>query len=147
MTSQDYKLEVIRAHLSFDHPTWTSSMVFEQAINQSGMKGGFARTEAQTPNKAGQDPRIAEELRRHTALRESRQTPGDHVKRLQRIRQKMVENPAMTFDSAFSAICREEQAQPAAASVAPKAVATRPKSYLVTGGFYNLLPGMAEDEE
>jgi hypothetical protein len=152
MTSEDYKLDFIRATIRAEHPTWTDTQVFEQCAVQQ--KGGFEKVQSAAP-KDGQAPEIAKELQRHKQLRDTRdQTVPTHVARLQKIRQKMEKDPALTFGGAFSQVCQEEMNPPLLASTTAQ---TRPeprptdkpksKGVLVTGGFYNLLPGMEEEEE
>jgi hypothetical protein len=156
MTAAQAKLNVFIELVRSEHPTWNYDRTFQQAVVQSKMAGGFEKTQAAAP-KDGQAPEIAKELQRHKQLRETRdQAVPTHVARLQKIRHKMEADPALTFDSAFSQVCQEEMSPPLLASTAP--VQTRPathveaapkpksKGVLVTGGFYNLLPGMEEDE-
>jgi hypothetical protein len=121
------------------------TQVFDCAVQCA--KGGFERTEAATP-KDGQDPRIARELAKHQALRETRdRAVPTHVARLEKIRQKMEKDPALTFDGAFSTVCLEEMTPPLLASTATVQTRERKPDSLVTGGFYIRLPGMPEDEE
>jgi hypothetical protein len=157
MTASQAKLDFYIEVVKSEHPLWNYDRTFQQAVAQSKMAGGFEKTEAATP-KDGQHPSIARELAKHKALRDTRdQAVPTHVARLQKIRQKMEKDPALTFDGAFSQVCQEEMTPPLLASTT--AIQTRPaaqveaapkpksKGVLVTGGFYNLLPGMTEDEE
>jgi hypothetical protein len=162
MTTAQLKFDCVQAHLKGEHPSWSDSEIFAQASVQCNERGGFAKTPMpalqgsvtafdRSKAPAGQDPRIAQELAKHQALRESKDSVGDHVKRLQRIRQKMEADPALTFDGAFSQICKEESMQPAAASNAPKAVAVaavkRKPDMLIESAFFNPIFPEDEDEE
>jgi hypothetical protein len=128
LTSQDCKLGFIQATVRAAHPSWNFDQVFQAAVAQIGMKGGFERTEAKTPVKDGQDPAIARELGKHEQLKDSRSGGvADQLARLKKIRDLMTANPAMSWDTAFSQICQQEQAQPAStASLLPTAVQSDP---------------------
>jgi hypothetical protein len=103
------ELHFVESRLRSEHPTWSNTRVFEQAVVEAGAIGGFTRS----PIKRGRHPALNEEFRKHGELEKAKKDEKlfDHIDRMKRIRKFMTENPGMTFDRAFILTCERESKQ------------------------------------
>jgi hypothetical protein len=152
MTSQDHKLEFIRAQLRYDNPTWTNERIFTTAMTQAGHQGSFGRDPVDSstkliaiatngaPAKEGQHPSVARELNRHAKLDQSRKSSkiSEHVARLAKIRQLMENDPSLSFDSAFTRIVQEENAVSPAVKTSQSTANGNGKLMLVKGSDWGM---------
>jgi hypothetical protein len=97
---------------------------------------------ASTLNPLHPDPRITREMNKITKLNPESKTAtvGGHIQLLAKIRKFMSENPGMTYDAAFTEICRQESEAKKATATAGQAQATlvnaeehKPRTMLIRG--------------
>jgi hypothetical protein len=104
----------------------------------------FVRARADAPSNPGtpKDPQVAQEMAKHKKLSDSRQSAaaGEHVDRMAKIRKLMLEDPKLTFNAAFTQICKQENEAKAAPATAGRARTTsvstvepKPRMMLIRG--------------